>query len=425
MPPIDSCGLDELAMQIRSSGDVLRRGRTIMFAHPDAIRDIFTQQDRKLNRGPQMIWGKLVMGNGLLTSNGELHRKQRALIQPALHPKRIGHYSSVAIRHAIQERDSWQNGEVIEVHSAMMRLTLKVMAEALFGAAVGPAADSLAKTAELTVLAFARALNAKSKMHILLPTPFNIRFALARQRLRATLRRFISDRRHGSAPPADDLLARLLGNQPGPKPKPLMSERQLLDECVTLFSAGHETTASALTFSLWLLAYHPEHQTIIRDELDDVLGDRAAPSEDDLEKLVYTRMVAAESMRFLPPVYIQGRRVEQACQIAGEPVRAGDEVGILQWVTHRDERWWPDPLRFDPLRFSPANIAFRPRWAYFPFGGGQRACVGEPFAWSEIVLCLATLLRQWWIEPGDNAPLLLQPGVSLRPKNTVRLTVRR
>jgi cytochrome P450 len=208
-----------------------------------------------------------------------------------------------------------------------------------------------------------------------------------------------------------------------------LTERQLIDECVTLFAAGHETTANALTFTLWLLARHPDVAARLAAEVDAALGPDRPPGIDDLDRLPYARAVLAESMRLYPPAWIQGRQAVEDCAVGGYRVPAGTVVFVSQWVTHRDPRWWPDPERFDPGRFLPGAAADadagRPKWAYFPFGGGSRQCVGEAFAWAEATLVLAVLARRWRVEPVDAGPLTLDPGITLRPAAPVRVIPRR
>lgn len=211
-----------------------------------------------------------------------------------------------------------------------------------------------------------------------------------------------------------------------------MSQQQLIDECVTLFAAGHETSANALTFAMLLLAHHPEVQARMNAEVDLVLSSPAVRATiDDLDRLPYTRTVLAESMRLYPPAWIQGRQATEDVVINGRQVRRGETVFVSQWLTHRDPRWWPhpevfDPDRHDPLRPAPAaDGSPRPRWAYFPFGAGSRSCVGESFAWAEAIVVLATLTRRWRFEPAPAAqPIRLEPGITLRPASAVSLIVR-
>jgi cytochrome P450 len=261
------------------------------------------------------------------------------------------------------------------------------------------------------------------KLRVMLPTPFNIRFHFARKQLIGTLQRFISQRRK-SGEKRDDLLARLLAAQ-DPEGGGGMSERQLVDECVILFAAGHETTANALTFTLWLLSHNPHAAKKLLAEIDGVLGERDLPRAEDLDALPYARMVVAESMRMYPPAWIQGRQAKEDCEVGGHAVTRGTVVFVSQWITHRDPRWWPNPELFEPERFSPENIDARPRWAYFPFGGGSRQCVGEAFAWTELTLVLTAIMRRCRLEAVDAGPVILEPGITLRPKKEIRMIVRK
>jgi cytochrome P450 len=271
---------------------------------------------------------------------------------------------------------------------------------------------------------FRRLTSPWGRLKVLLPTPFTIRFLFARRRLVGTLKRFIAGRR-ASGVKRDDLLSRLLAAR-GAGGGGGMSESQLVDECVTLFAAGHETTANALTFTLRLLARHPEVMRRLQWEVDGVLGGDRLPTVEDVEALPYTRAVVAESMRLYPPAWIQGRQATEDVEIGGRRIRRGEVVFVSQWVTHRDQRWWPDPERFDPDRFSPQQQATRPRWAYFPFGGGSRVCVGEAFAWAEAVIVIATIARRWNLAPAANEPTLsLEPGITLRPAGRVAVVPRR
>jgi cytochrome P450 len=279
--------------------------------------------------------------------------------------------------------------------------------------------DEISRAMDYNVAMFRRLTSPWGRLKVLLPTPFTFRFLLARRRLVGTLRQFIARRRAWGVD-RDDLLARLLkardaGGGGG------MTESQLVDECVTLFAAGHETTANALTFTLWLLARHPEVMGRLQAEVDGVVGCERLPTIEDVDALPYTRAVVAESMRLYPPAWIQGRQATEDVEVGGRTLRRGEVVFVSQWVTHRDPRWWPDPERFDPARFSPEQQASRPRWAYFPFGGGSRVCVGEAFAWAEAVILTASIARRWDLAPADHAPLSLEPGITLRPAGRVEV----
>ena len=414
--------LARLTEAVREHGDVIPLREGWMFCHPDAVRDVLVTNDKRMKKSPALKWVKFTLGNGLLTSEGEFHQRQRRLIQPSLHPARLANYAEIMTRHAAAACGNWQDGQTIDLHREMMHLTLRIVAEALFGAAVGPEVDAISNAMDLNVRMFQRVTAPWGPLLAALPTPFNIRYVFARRKLMNTLRRFIA-RRRASGEVRDDLLARLLSAQ-DPEGGGGMSERQLVDECVTLFAAGHETTANALTYTLWLLAKNPDAEKRLHMELDSVLGVRRIPSITDLESLKYTRMVIAESMRLYPPAWVMGRQTVESCEIAGYGVPRGAVILISQWVTHRDPRWWNDPERFIPERFADANSS-RPRWAYFPFGGGSRQCVGEAFAWAEAMLVLATVARHWRMSAVDAGPLELDPGITLRPAREIRMIVRK
>jgi cytochrome P450 len=276
---------------------------------------------------------------------------------------------------------------------------------------------------DLNVGMFRRLISPWGWFKVLLPTPFTLRFLVGRRRLVAMLRRFIAARR-ASGEQRDDLLSRLLGARDAADGAG-MTERQLVDECVTLFAAGHETTASALTFTLWLLARHPDVMRRLQTEVDALLEGGRLPGIADVEALPYARAVVAEGMRLYPPAWIQGRQAKADVEVGGRTVRRGQVVFVSQWVTQRDARWWPDPERFDPERFALVRREERPRWAYFPFGGGSRACVGEAFAWAEAVIAIALIARRWNLTPSDSGPMLLEPGITLRPAGRVAVVPRR
>ena len=402
----------------REQGDVARMRRGWLMSHPDAIRDLLVTRDRSFTKSPALRRARFTLGNGLLTNEGASYRRQRGLIQPSLHPKSLGGYAAIMARHAAETANGWQEGQTIDLHREMMRLTLRIVGETLFSTPIGPEVDEIGRAMDANVGMFQRLTSPWGWLKVLAPTPFTLRFLLARRRLVNTLRRFIAARR-ASTEPRDDLLSRLLKARDSDSGG--MSESLLIDECVTLFAAGHETTANALTFALWLLAQHPDVMEKVQEEIGLVIPGDRLPTIDDLDKLPYLRMALAESMRLYPPAWIVGRQAIEPCEINGHMLKRREVVFVSQWVTHRDPRWWPDPDRFDPERFSPAQSAGRHRWSYFPFGGGSRLCVGESFAWAEAMLVLATLLRTWRMEWADSGPMPLDPGITLRPGREIRM----
>ena len=411
---------EELA---RDHGDttIIKGGREEFwfFTHPDAVRDVLVTQDEKFIKGPALRKTRKTLGDGLLTSEGDLHRRQRRLIQPALHPQRVAKYAQMMTGFARQTSDAWKPASEIDLHEEMMRLTLRIVAKTLFDADVGAQVETISHAMDISVGMFVRAMSPWGPLLNLLPLPSNFRFKRAWGQLQKTIERFISER-HASAAHKDDLLSRLLEATDTEGDGSGMSDKLLRDEMITLFTAGHETTANALTFTFYLLSQHRDVEERLHAELREVLGGRI-PTAEDVERLTYTRMVLSESMRLYPPAWAIGREPTEPCKIAGNDVPTGAVVLLSQWVTHHDERWWPDPQKFDPERFSPSTRSSRPRWAYFPFGGGSRGCVGESFAWMEAILIIATLAQRWRMTCLDTDPPKLKALITLRPATPIRM----
>ena len=391
------------------------------FTHPNAVRDVLVTQDELFIKGPALRRAKETLGEGLLTSEGDLHRRQRRLVQPVLHPNRVTTYADAMTAYAAEAADSWHAGQEFDLHEQMMKLTLRIVAKTLFDADVAAEVDSIGHAMDVSVGMFARAMSPWGPLLNFLPLPSNFRFKREWGRLMALIDRFVQDRRSNDTG-RDDLLSRLLRATDSDSDGGAMSDRQLRDEAITLFTAGHETTANALTFTFYLLSQHAEVERKLQEELRNVLDGRL-PTAADVETLPYTRMVLSEAMRLYPPAWALGRESIAPCSIGGYSVPSGSVVLLSQWVTQRDPRWWPDPLRFDPMRFDPENRSVRPRWAYFPFGGGSRQCVGESFAWMEAILVLATLATRWRLIYLADGPPPLRPLITLRPAAPVRVRV--
>ena len=381
--------------------------------HPDLVKDVLVTRQHDFSKSRGLEWAKLFLGEGLLTSEGEFHTRQRRLAQPAFHRQRIGAYADDMVRLTVLARDRWSPGQVLDVDGEMMRLTLAVVSSTLFGTDVARAADHVREDLAAIIELFPRFSLPLFGLIQKLPLPSNARFNRAVARLDALVYGIIAERQRE---PADrgDLLSMLLlarDEEGGGR----MTERQLRDEVITLLLAGHETTSNALTWTWYLLSQHPDVEARWREELGHVLGDRPATAE-DLAALRYTEMVLAESMRLFPPAWGMGRRALRDLTLGGFPIRKGSVLALSPYVVHRDPRFWPDPLRFDPERFTPEAKAARPRYAYFPFGGGARSCIGEPFAWMEGILLLATI--------GQRFRLRLQPGHRVEPKALMTLRPR-
>ncbi|HZZ43939.1 MAG TPA: cytochrome P450 [Tepidisphaeraceae bacterium] len=383
--------------------------------HPDHIRQVLIADASKFIKGPAIRNARITLGDGLLSSEGDLHKQQRRLITPVFHPTRVATYAERMVQCAETMCAHWTDGQVIDLHQRMTALTLDVVTQVLFGGEIGTDVGRIGAAMHVLVNMFDRARNPLAPLLNKLPLPSNFRFLRALREVEATLQGFIENKKRGNRDPKNppDLLELLLATGG-------MSDKQLRDEAVTLFTAGHETTANALVWTWYLLAQHPEAEQKFHEELDRVLGDRLARSE-DLDHLPYTRMVLSESMRLYPPAWIVARQAVENYEIAGYPIAAGSVLLMSQYLIHRDPRFWgDDPTRFDPGRFTEDAKSQRPRWAYFPFGAGPRSCIGEGFAWVEAMLLLATIGRRWRLQLVDpHQTVHLHATITLRPENAI------
>jgi cytochrome P450 len=321
-----------------------------------------------------------LLGNGLLTSEGDFWRRQRRLAQPAFHRERINAYGQVMARDVGSMLETWTVGETRDIHADMMRLTMEIVTHTLFNVDVAEDADKVARALSIIVEPFSAQATLKWILDNRLPTPGNRRFHKTAAELDEVIYRIIGKRRAGRQEDQGDLLSMLL--QAHDEDGSQMTDQQLRDEVITLFLAGQETTALTLTWVWYLLAQHPEAEARLWQELDEVLGGRA-PEVADMPRLKYTEMIAKEALRLYPPAYVVGREAVQDCEIGGYYVPAGMQVFMPTWVIHRDPRFFAEPDRFKPERWSPEFTESLPKFAYFPFGGGPRVCIGNQFAMME------------------------------------------
>jgi cytochrome P450 len=422
-------GRDPLAFLVdlaRRYGDIARVAlgpeTLYLFNHPDLIRDVLVTNHRNFHKGRGLERAKMLLGTGLLTSEDELHRRQRRLAQPAFHRQRVAAYGATMASLGAARRDRWQDGAVLDVHREMMALTLAIVGKTLFDADVEHEAGEIGAALTTTFEAFNVSFFLPfGELLERLPLPATLRFRKARGRLDSTIYRLIDERRR-SGRDHGDLLSMLVLAHDTEGDGGGMSDVQLRDEAMTIFLAGHETTANALTWTWYLLSQHPDVESRFHAEIDSALGSRR-PTADDVPRLPYTRMVLAESMRLYPPAWILGRRALSAFEVNDYEIPARSIVLMSQYVTQRDARWFPEPDRFDPDRFGPDQQATRPKFAYFPFGGGPRVCIGEQFAWMEGVILLATIAQRWKLRLVPGHPVALQPIITLRPKFGMRMMV--
>ena len=401
----------------------LGRQHAVQLNHPDLIRDVLVTNHRQFQKGRGLGFAELIFGNGLVCSEGEFHLRQRRLIQPAFHRERLAAHVPGVLQAAVVAGRRWRAGQTLDMFNEMMHVTASVAAKALFSSDVDAEYKQVAQ--DLTIIfefldprtvPFARVVSK-------LPTPSRGRFLAARQRLDALIYGLIRSRR-ASGGKCSDLLGMLLSAQDNEGDGLGMSDKQVRDEAMTMFLAGHETTATALTWTWYLLAQHPLVEKRLHEELDTVLGGRL-PTFADLERLSYTRMVIAESMRLYPPIWLITRRALRDYSFAEWLVPAGTSIGMSQYVMHRDRRYYPDPDRFDPMRWTEDEVAKRPKYSYFPFGGGLRLCIGEPLAWMEAMLILATLCPTWQVRIAPGFEPRLQALIGLRPRGGMPMRLER
>jgi len=390
-----------------------------LFSHPDLVRDVLVTNQKNFHKSRGLERARKLLGNGLLTSEGEFHLRQRRLAQPAFHRQRIAAYAGTMADYAGRTTGRWTDGETLDMHTEMMRLTLGVVSKTLFDADVDSEAAEIGEALTTAFEYFNIAMLPFTELIEKLPIPAVRRFNAARDRLDRTIYRMIDERR-ASGEDRGDLLSMLLLGTDTEGDGTGMDDTQLRDEALTIFLAGHETTANALTWTWYLLSQHPEVEKRLHVEIDSALQGRV-PAYEDLPALPYTRMVLAESMRLYPPAWGIGRRALESFEVRGFTISARSVVLMSQYIMHRDPRYFPDPERFDPERWTPEAQTGRPKFSYFPFGGGTRICIGEQFAWMEGILLIASIAQQWKmrLEPGH--PVEVKPLITLRPKHGMRM----
>lgn len=389
--------------------------------HPDLVRDLFVVNAHKFMKGRALQRAKNLLGQGLLTSEGEFHLRQRRMIQPAFHRGRIAEYAKAMVEYAERMSSRWSDGDVRDVDQEMMHLTLQIVGKTLFSAEVEDDADDVGNAMTTVSKLFDFLLLPYSEWLQKLPLPQTRRFERARDTLNAVIYGIINDRRR-SGEDTGDLLSMLLHAR-DEDDGGVMTDEQVRDEALTLFLAGHETTSNALTFTWYLLSQHPDRSEQLRDELDHVITDRS-PTIDDLPNLKYAEAVLAESMRLFPPAWAVGRLAIEDHSFGGYDIPKGALVLVSPYVAGRDPRFWESPDEFIPERWQKQSVKEAgQKNIYFPFGGGVRRCIGEGFAWTEGILLLATLARKWKLELMPEQKMGLQPLITLRPKYGMRMRI--
>ncbi len=390
---------------------------------PEMIRDLLVVNAHKFVKGRALQRAKRLLGEGLLTSEGEFHLRQRRMIQPAFHRQRIAEYAKAMTEFGEKMSTEWQNGEERDMMREMMRLTLNIVGKTLFSANVEDDSTEVGKAMTTLVEMFNILLLPFSEILEKLPLPHSIRFKRAKKTLDEVIYKIIEERR-ASGEDKGDLLSMLLLAQDDEGDGKGMSDQQIRDECLTLFLAGHETTANALTWSWYLLSQNPEKEAKFYAELDEVFADGRAPNIEDYARLSYTESVLAESMRLFPPAWALGRLSTEEHEFGGFTIPKRSLVLISQFVTHHDARFWENAETFIPERWQKQSIKEAgQKYIYFPFGGGARRCIGEQFAWTEGVLLLATLGKRWKFRLDSKQKIGLQPMITLRPKFGMKMRI--
>ena len=398
-----------------------RRG--LLLYHPDAIEEVLVTRNRDFIKSPGVRLLSRLLGKGLLLSEGTTWLRQRRLMQPAFHRQRVAVYGEVMTSLTVRRLADWRDGDVLDAHAEMMALTQAIVAKTLFDADVSDESYAIAEASNVLGEDFGKRLG--SLLQLLpdwVPTPANLRRGRAIRRLDEVVYRMIAARRLRRED-RGDLLTMLLNAQDADDGS-RMTARQVRDEVMTLFLAGHETTAMALSWTWYLLSRHPEVDARLADELRSVLGGRL-PSVADLPKLTYTEMIVNESMRLYPPAYGIAREAVNPSEVAGYPIAPGLIVIMPTWVVQRDGRWFDEPEVFRPERWADGLASRLPRFAYFPFGGGPRQCIGNAFALMEAALILAAIAQRFrlTLEPGQR--VTPTPYVTLRPEPGLRMRLAR
>lgn len=416
--------LDTVQLWFDEFGDIVYNdflGRRMVYVrHPEHIHDVVLRKAANLRKGLDYTDARFglasFLGSGLLTNDGEAWKRQRKLVQPAFHMRRIAGYADTMVSFTQKMLNTWHNGQAIQLDAEMSALTMQIVATSLFSEDIS---GEIAQVSWSMNVLQDLLTSPSMLLPAWIPTPIQRR----RQQATAVLDRivygFIADwRRHGAD--RGDLLSMLMlatdeENDAG------MSDKQIRDEVVTLLLAGHETTANTLNWTFYLLSQHPEVEAKLHEEIDRVLGRRPAMLV-DLDQLCYTKAIIEEAMRLYPPAWSFAREPVSALEMGGYQIPAGTEVRVMTYHAHRDGRWWPNPHAFQPERFL-VEDSHRPKYAYIPFGGGPRICIGNQFAMMEAQLALATIAQRYRLRLQPGEQVVAMPKITLVPKYGIKMRV--
>lgn len=389
----------------------LRKRDLFLLSHPAFIEQVLVRQADNFVKGPSLQRARIILGEGLLTSEGEEHLSQRRTLQPAFHRHKMEEYIPLMTENTMTHITDWQSGGCVDMSDGMMRLTLNIALWSFFGSAPKGAVEKVSDAMKTLVRLFPLAQ---------MPLPESARslfpsFKEAKADLSEVTEALLKN-------PQSEHAKRALVNILKENHKDQFTDEQIHAHALTFLLAGHETTALLLAWCWDLLAHHPMTQSILQAEVDSVLGDRL-PTPEDIQKLPYTRDIVKETLRMRPPAWAMGREALSDCEISGQFIPAGSTVIMSQWVTHHDSRFYDEPLLFRPERWFDLKGTSTPRYSFFPFGGGNRVCIGEHFAMTEAIAILAVVARRWNISPAQRELAIPKPSVTLRPEKNLNVIV--
>jgi cytochrome P450 len=409
----------------RDYGDIVRyrvaHVTSFLLNHPDYFKYVLVDHSRAFIKGRVFRANRLLFGDGLLTSEGDDWREQRRMMQPAFNHQRVATYGQVMVEYAERMMANWHDGEVRDIHQDMNHLSQEIAAKTLFDADLSDETEEISRAVQVCMAQFQLRSRTAFLIPTALPTPGNLRLRRAVHWLDGVIYRMIRERQ---AQPGDrgDLLSMLLQVQTAEGGG--LSDRQLRDEVMTSFLAGHDPVGVALAWTWYVLAQRPQVEEKLLAELHAVLG-RRSPRVEDLPELRYTEMVVKEALRLYPPIWAMVRTVIQDCEIGGYRIRAGNSLAMSQWVMHRDARYFENSLEFQPERWAADRLKSPPRFAFLPFGTGARVCIGEPFALLELRLIVATIAPRFRFTLVKDQTIELLPSITLHPKNGIKVQITR
>lgn len=418
---------DPLGYQLRLAEELgpiaryrLGRQDVVLLTEPGAVREMFAADSECLVKGRALQAARRAVGEGLLTSEGDAHRRARRMLAPIFTPAKVGGYGPLMASAAARHADAWREGEVRDLAHDMLELTLEIIAQILFRRGVEGETARIGKALEDSLSMIAR-LSIPAYRHLeWLPLPSHLRFRRALGYLDQLVYRLIEERRASADP--DDLLSRLMAAADEEGDGGALTDRQVRDEVMTLFLAGHETTANGMAWIFELLGRHPACDEGLADEVRGVLGGRE-PRPEDLPRLPYTRQVVLEALRLKPPVWNIARRALRSFEVGGYALPPGSVLIASPWVSHRQAAFFEDPGVFRPERWADRDPRRSHRNRYIPFGGGRRVCIGEHFAIVEMMMILATVVSRWRLEPAYEGLARAVPTITIRPAGGLPMRV--